>query len=109
MSMYVQMQTHIHTHAMKEQIVVWWSLHLPLMTVLFPTLSEIQASFLGYSFFFSFFWSVEWSVGILYFMTYIHLEMSTYYAYPFGSGLPHSGQYSQVLTICIKIKDVLFL
>jgi hypothetical protein len=29
--------------------------------------------------------------GILYFVATIYLLVSTYYAYPFGSELPHSG------------------
>ena len=49
------------------------SLHLPLMTILFPLLSEIQASSLVPSFLFSYFGSVNYSMGILYFMANIHL------------------------------------
>jgi hypothetical protein len=49
------------------------SLLPPLMTVLFPLLSETQASSLGPSLLFSFFGSVDCSMGILYFMANIHL------------------------------------
>jgi hypothetical protein len=41
------------------------SLHLPPMPILFPLLSDIQTSFLGFSFLFSSFGSVEYSMGIL--------------------------------------------
>lgn len=51
------------------------SLPLPPITILFPLLSEIQASSLGPSILFSFFGSVEYndSVCILYFVADIHL------------------------------------
>jgi hypothetical protein len=46
------------------------SLHLPPMTLFFPLLSEVQASFLGPS---KLLGSVECSMGILYFMASVHL------------------------------------
>lgn len=49
------------------------SLCPPGMTILFPLLCEIQASFFGPSLFCSFFGSVECSIYILYFMCNIHL------------------------------------
>jgi hypothetical protein len=74
------------------------SIHLPLMTILFPLLSEIQAYLLMHSFLFSFFWS--WSVAWqLYFMANIHICEC-----PFGTGLLHSEWYSQVTSICQENK-----
>jgi hypothetical protein len=49
------------------------SIHLPLTTILFLLLNEIEASLLGPLFLFSFFGSVECWMGILYFMVNIQL------------------------------------
>jgi hypothetical protein len=77
------------------------SLHLLLMTILFPLLSEFQASTLGPSFFFSFCDSVEYSIAPVFYTAKIHLEVITYHACPFGTGLCHSWWYSQVPSICL--------
>ena len=52
-------------------------LHLPPMTILFPLLSEIEASLLGHLFLFSFFGSVECNV-VPAFSANIHLQVGTY-------------------------------
>lgn len=57
------------------------SLHLILMSILFPPLSEIQASSLGTFLLLSFFGSVAFSMDILYLMATIYLEVSTYHGY----------------------------
>ena len=49
------------------------SIHPPPMSILFPLLSEIQASSLGPSLLLSFFGSVDYSMVILFFMANIHL------------------------------------
>jgi hypothetical protein len=41
-------------------------------------------------------------LGILYFLVNMHLSVSTYHACPFGSGVPHSGWYFLVLSICLQ-------
>jgi hypothetical protein len=67
------------------------SLHLPPVIILFPFLSRIEASSLGPYCLLHFLWSVCCILGILYFLTNIHLSVSTYHAGPFGSRLAHSG------------------
>ena len=57
-------------HPLSQQVTY---LYPPPMTILFPPLSDIQASSLGSSFLLNFFWSKEYSVAILYFMDNIHL------------------------------------
>ena len=66
------------------------SLHLPPMTILFPLLSEIEASLLGPLFLFSFFGSVECNV-VPAFSANIHLQVGTYHARLFQPVFPHSG------------------
>jgi hypothetical protein len=77
------------------------SFHLLPISILFPLLSEIQAS-LGPSLLFGFFGSVDCSMVILYFMANIHSEVSTYHTCPFGSGLLHSWWHFLVPSICLQ-------
>jgi hypothetical protein len=78
------------------------SLPLLPMTILFSLLSRIQASSLGASFLIKFFGSVGYIMSILYFLENIHSLVSTYNACHFGSGLPHSGWYFLVPSICLQ-------
>jgi len=68
-----------------------FSLHQPPMSILFPLLRKIQAPCLEPPLLYGFWGFVECSLAILYFIADIHLSVNTYYACPFGSGLPHSG------------------
>jgi len=52
--------------------------------------------------YFDFLSSVECSVGILNFMANIHLYVSTNNACPFEWGLPHSGWYFLIPSICLQ-------
>jgi hypothetical protein len=70
--------------------------------MLFPILSEFEEFILGSSSLLSFLWSVSCIMDILNILAYIHLSGSTYYTYPFGRGLPHSGWYVRVLFICLQ-------
>ena len=65
------------------------SLTLLPMIILFRLLSVIQASSLGPSL--TSLVVLGYIMGILYFITNIHLTMGTYLACLFGSELPHSG------------------
>jgi hypothetical protein len=78
------------------------SIHLPLTVILFSLLRKIQEFLIGPSFLFSVFGSLEYSVANLYFIVNIHLQASTYHACPFESRLPHSGWYSEDLSICLQ-------
>jgi hypothetical protein len=76
---------------------------------LLSLLSEIEASSFRPFFLFNFLESVGCIIGILYFMANIHLSVSKYHAYLFGSELSHSGWYSQVPSICLQNSWCLFL
>ena len=85
------------------------SLLLPPMIILFPLLSEIEASLLGPSFLLWFLWSVSYIMGILNFLANIHLSVSIYYVCPFGSGLPYSEIFSSSIHLPAKFMMSLFL
>ena len=72
------------------------------MIILFPLLSEIEASTLWFSFFLSFIWSVSYIMGILSFWTNIQLSVNTYHECPFESVLLHIERYFLILFICLQ-------
>jgi hypothetical protein len=67
------------------------SLPLPPFIIPFPLLSGIEVSSLGPFCLLNFLQSLGCILDILYFLANIHLLVSTHHAFPFGSGLPHSG------------------
>jgi hypothetical protein len=77
------------------------SLPLPPVIILFPLLPGINTSMLWPSFLLSIIWSVSYIMGTLSFWINIYLSMSTYHECPFGPGLPHSGWYFLVPSICL--------
>jgi hypothetical protein len=72
----------------------------PLMIAFFSLPNGTEAYSLGHFSLFSS--SVDCILGIMYFLTNIHLLVSTYHACPFGSELPHSGWYFLVPSIWLQ-------
>jgi hypothetical protein len=70
---------------------------------LIPLLRRIKLCSLWYSFFLSFTWSVNCILGVLNLWANIHLSVKAYHVCSFVIGLPHSGWYFLVPSICLRI------
>jgi hypothetical protein len=72
----------------------------PPMGILIPLLRRSEVSTLWSSFFLSFMWFVNCILGIPNFLSNIHL-LNAYHVCSFVIGLPHSGCYLLVPSICL--------
>ena len=75
----------------------------PFMGILFPILRRNEVSTLWTSFFLIFLCFANYILGVLCFWANIHLPVSAYQVTSFVIGLPHSGWYFLVLSICLRI------
>ena len=78
----------------------------PSMSILFPLLRRIKVSTLWSSIFLSFMWFENCILDILTFWANIHLSVSAYHVCCFVIGLPHSGWYFLVPSICLRISRI---
>jgi hypothetical protein len=72
------------------------------MNIFFPFLRRTEAPTLWSSFFLSFIWSVNCILGIPRFWANIDFSVSAYHVCSFVIGLPHSGWYFLVSSICLR-------
>jgi hypothetical protein len=73
------------------------------MGIFIPLLKKTEVSTLWTAFLLSFMWSGNCILGIPSFWVNIHLSVSAYHVCSFVIGLPYSGWFTLVPSICLRI------